>query len=596
MKDGIPIHGAESATLNISTAEADDAGSYQCLVKNKYAQVLSNTAQITFTNQAPVVNDQEFFVPDFSVAGVSLGTVLASDPDTGDSLTYSITGGNQSGDFTINATTGELTTAGDIHHHKMLHYVLEVTVSDNGTPSLSDTAYITVTLQYNSGETKIVANSGGPHNDAIPDTFGDRVTDTNNGIYIHAFEVTQGGTPNIDLTWSTINNLNNNNTRWEFNNWGGAITDDGGALQLEGSKGDSSGDPDPFIRNNVHQITFTPDPGFAATLIGFNFIGDTNGDTYQYNWRVIRLSDSAVVASGQTPQWTTDDSKIGRPNWDGAPSVDINYAGVPGEAFRLEIAQSIGSTGDKADIAIDNLRFSQTKATSLPIANLTTTPDYTAQSIDLQWRPAGSNFNADGIQVFRDGTLIATLPLNASQYLDHPPFPTPATLTYQYTIRAYGGWEGGPDTDITASQTLIVDSDGDGMRDAWEMTHFQNLSQGKDDDYDHDGKSNFREYAEGDNPTVATYNTMPRVTEEVVNGQTYPVLHYVRSAYETDVIYIPESSTDLTNWSSDTSHFIPFGNPTDLGNGQREFHLRYYQTLDAATQSRIMFRVRMEPR
>ena len=214
--------------------------------------------------------------------------------------------------------------------------------------------------------TVIIANPGGPSNGAIPQGFGDRVTSSSSGNYNNAFSVTGGGTPHIELAWSAIDNVNGSVTRWEFHNWDHSVTADGGVLQLNGSDGATGtvGDEDPFVTNDVHQITFTPDAGYATIINGFNFIGDTNGDTYQYNWRV--LENQHVVASGQTDPWSTDHTQVGRPTWDGAPNVNINYEGGLGSELILEIAQSIGSTGNGVNIAIDNLSFSQAQAVPEP--------------------------------------------------------------------------------------------------------------------------------------------------------------------------------------------------------------------------------------
>lgn len=47
----------------------------------------------------------------------------------------------------------------------------------------------------------------------------------------------------------------------------------------------------------------------------------------------------------------------------------------------------------------------------------------------------------------------------------------------------------------------LVDSDGDGLADAWEMAHFGNLNQDGNGDADGDGISNLREFRAGTNPT-----------------------------------------------------------------------------------------------
>ena len=48
-----------------------------------------------------------------------------------------------------------------------------------------------------------------------------------------------------------------------------------------------------------------------------------------------------------------------------------------------------------------------------------------------------------------------------------------------------------------------LDVDGDGMRDGWELQYFGNLNQTAEGDNDGDGVSNFIEYLQGRNPTVA---------------------------------------------------------------------------------------------
>ncbi|RUA07142.1 MAG: hypothetical protein DSY82_08645, partial [Flavobacteriia bacterium] len=81
MKNGVPLYGAESATLNISTASSSDAGFYQCVVKNKYGQVLSDKVEISFANHPPEMSDQALEVAGSEPSGTVLGTVVASDID-----------------------------------------------------------------------------------------------------------------------------------------------------------------------------------------------------------------------------------------------------------------------------------------------------------------------------------------------------------------------------------------------------------------------------------------------------------------------------------------------------------------------------------
>jgi len=74
--------------------------------------------------------------------------VVASDVDAGQSLTYAITGGNPSGAFAIDPGTGEITVANAsaINFETAPTFALAVQVTDDATPSLSDTAAVTINL------------------------------------------------------------------------------------------------------------------------------------------------------------------------------------------------------------------------------------------------------------------------------------------------------------------------------------------------------------------------------------------------------------------------------------------------------------------
>ena len=52
------------------------------------------------------MNDQTFGVAENSANGSAVGSVIASDADTSQTLTYAITGGDPTGVFTIDAATG----------------------------------------------------------------------------------------------------------------------------------------------------------------------------------------------------------------------------------------------------------------------------------------------------------------------------------------------------------------------------------------------------------------------------------------------------------------------------------------------------------
>jgi hypothetical protein len=66
----------------------------------------------------------------------------------------------------------------------------------------------------------------------------------------------------------------------------------------------------------------------------------------------------------------------------------------------------------------------------------------------------------------------------------------------------------------------IVDLDGDGLPDWWEVKHFGAITeQSGSDDYDNDGYTNLQEYASGTDPTVK--NAQPTLMENLKADWTY---------------------------------------------------------------------------
>ena len=165
-QDGTPAFAIDN-TGTITVADSDDLdfetnpnNTLTVTVTDNGTPSLSDTATITVnlsdiepeTNLAPVADDATFTLAENSNFGTEVGTVSASDPD-GDNLTYSITAGNPNNDndatpaFSID-NTGKITVSDsdDIDFEINPGNTLTVTVTDDGTPSLSDTATITVNL------------------------------------------------------------------------------------------------------------------------------------------------------------------------------------------------------------------------------------------------------------------------------------------------------------------------------------------------------------------------------------------------------------------------------------------------------------------
>ncbi len=99
------------------------------------------------TGTPPVVTASTFSLDENSADNTVVGTVVANDPDIGDTLLYDITAGNTGGAFAIDAN-GQITVANsaalDFETNPVFNLTIEAT--DNGSPNLSDTTTVTITL------------------------------------------------------------------------------------------------------------------------------------------------------------------------------------------------------------------------------------------------------------------------------------------------------------------------------------------------------------------------------------------------------------------------------------------------------------------
>ncbi|MDF1840828.1 MAG: cadherin domain-containing protein [Rubripirellula sp.] len=102
---------------------------------------------VTDPNLRPSIElDQSFTIPENTTAPTPVGTVVASDPDEGDTLTFSIVSGNNGDAFEIDSLTGELRvkTNSAIDFEVNPKFDLGIQVADNG--GLTDTQTVTVNL------------------------------------------------------------------------------------------------------------------------------------------------------------------------------------------------------------------------------------------------------------------------------------------------------------------------------------------------------------------------------------------------------------------------------------------------------------------
>jgi len=97
----------------------------------------------------PMARDATFGMAEDEVGGTFVGQVQATDADTSQTLSFSVTAGNTGEAFAINANTGHVSISdgAQLDHEAVSEYQLTVTVTDNVDPVRSDTATVTVNVE-----------------------------------------------------------------------------------------------------------------------------------------------------------------------------------------------------------------------------------------------------------------------------------------------------------------------------------------------------------------------------------------------------------------------------------------------------------------
>jgi len=192
---------ANAAVLNF---EATPSFSLGVMVQDNGTPVGSDNATITINlndvNEAPDVSPATFSLAENTANGVVVGTVSAADVDAGQTLTYSITGGNTGGAFAINSSTGQITVADTsvLNYEAITSFALTVHVIDNGSPQLSDDAAVTVNLS-NVNEAPTVGPAG-------PFTLAENSANgTNVGTPVPSSDVDVGDTRTYSITGGNTN-------------------------------------------------------------------------------------------------------------------------------------------------------------------------------------------------------------------------------------------------------------------------------------------------------------------------------------------------------------------------------------------------------
>ena len=109
---------------------ASDIDEWQVTVENNHSPVISNTSAVSLAEDVST--------------GTSVATVSASDAES-ETITYSITAGNTGNAFTINSSTGAITTAAALDYETTTSYSLTITATDAWGNTTTTTQTVNVT-------------------------------------------------------------------------------------------------------------------------------------------------------------------------------------------------------------------------------------------------------------------------------------------------------------------------------------------------------------------------------------------------------------------------------------------------------------------
>ena len=151
---------ADSAALDFESPNT----SYTLNVEVVDAAGLSDSTTVTIAvndvNEAPSIAAGSATIDEGSPIGTAVHTVIASDPDSGDVLSFAINGGNTDNAFVIDTATGDITVndPAALEFDVNPVFTLTVDVTDSGGLTTSET--VTVTLQEIVSDTNVVLIDG----------------------------------------------------------------------------------------------------------------------------------------------------------------------------------------------------------------------------------------------------------------------------------------------------------------------------------------------------------------------------------------------------------------------------------------------------
>lgn len=181
-------------------------GGYGTSDSNDVADVYAIDQTPLPPNALPEVLDAVFSLAENSAASSVVGTAQASDPDAGDTITFLIVAGNQSGAFAIDSATGKVTVANAsaLDFEKTTSFTLTIQVTDNHGAAERLTATIKLTdveehFYVSNGGSSVTWRKKGPAVKILPNATVTGAAVLNGGFLTIRVNAVMAGKKLVDL-------------------------------------------------------------------------------------------------------------------------------------------------------------------------------------------------------------------------------------------------------------------------------------------------------------------------------------------------------------------------------------------------------------
>lgn len=495
------------------------------------------TTEVTITvtgNSAPQVSDANFSISENTPAGVTVGSVIFTDPDD-ETWTYAITEGNQDGFFAVDPSSGVVSTSPSValNFETRSAYSLTVRVTDSAgfygvatvSMSVSDTdeSMLTGVLAWEDAVHKGLAFTHKRTNSLAGNATTTIDLSSINGDATYEFVVEAEDLGQINLSL-----LSGNGRLLRFEQWNnrGLI----GATQT-----------------GLADWVFTAEPGKSvASPYGpkrhIVFVVDTTASETR-----VYLDGIHIGTLAQVLNLNSASAVLGASNMrsDDSPGIHL-FAAYNNVMSETEIFTHAAAAINLAPV-VENASFALSEMASVGAITgtvIANDPNGTALSYAITSGNTGNVFAIDSA-----GSITTMAPLDYE-----------TTPQYVLTVEVTDSAALSSSASITIDILDETDEDGDGLDDAWEVANFGDSSTSSgSDDSDADGYTAFKEMAFGIDPQspskLSDHLQSSFIDDEGVKKLELSFRRPIN--YQgLKVAYQLQSSSSLATWSNDGAEII----------------------------------------